>query len=162
MKDLINYIQESASYDDAPQKVKDAISTTEPIVKKALEKKGYTIEDSTRDEDFKGIDLKVTNPKTGKLTLIDVKCSDPKNQNTPNFLFTIKSFKGKYYKDKKTDYVAFINFPKNEIVLIDVDNLSLLVNNAKPRRGNGEYVLLNKDEVRKKGYSIIDKDIIKL
>lgn len=141
-------------YYNASQRVLHAINITEPIVKKSLIAKGYTIKDTTRDEDFNGIDIKVINPKTEKLTIIDAKCSEEKNWNTPNFLFTIKSNTGKYYKDKKTEYVAFINFPTNKIVIVNIKKLSPLIDNTQPRKGNGEYVLLNKKEVKKLGYSI--------
>ena len=141
-------------YYNSPYEVKYAKNITEPIVKKSLETKGYTIKDTTRDEDFNGIDIKVINPKTEKLTIIDAKCSEEKNWNTSNFLFTIKSNKGKYYKDKKIEYVAFINFPTNEIVIVDIKKLSPLIDNTQPRKGDGEYVLLNKKEVKKLGYSI--------
>ena len=152
MKNINTYIKEG--YENASQRVLRAITITEPIVKKSLEAKGYIIDDSTRDEDFQGIDLKVTNPKTNKKTIIDVKCSEEKNWNTTNFLFTIKSNKGKHYKNKKTEYVAFINFPTDEIVIVDIKKLSPLIDNTLPRKGNGEYVLLNKEEVKKLGNSI--------
>lgn len=141
-------------YQYVPYKVKYARDVTEPIVKKSLEAKGYLIKESTRDEDFNGIDFTVINTKTHKETIIDAKCSEEKNWNTPNFLFTIKSNYGKYYKDKKTDYVAFINFPTNEIIIIDINKLASLADVAKQRNGNGIYVLLNKNEVKKLGYSI--------
>ena len=68
--------------------------------------------------------------------------------------FVAKSNKGKHYKNKKTEYVAFINFPTDEIVIVDIKKLSPLIDNTLPRKGNGEYVLLNKEEVKKLGNSI--------
>ena len=161
MKSISEYINES-SYNNAPQRVKDSIYKIEPIVKRVLEKRGNKVEESTRDEDFNGIDLKVTNIH-GKLLYIDVKCSDEKNDNTSNFLFTIEDIKGRSYKNKKTDYCIFINFEKKELVCISFDNLSKLVEEKlktnKPIKGHGYYILLKKDIVRKYGHSIFDESI---
>lgn len=142
------------NYRYVPTKVLNAINITEPIVHKAFKIKGYTIVNSTKDEDFNGIDFKVINPKTNKLTLIDVKCSEEKNYWTSNFLFTIKSKYGKHYKEKQTEYVAFINVPTYEIVIIDIERLSRIVDKAIPRKGNGIYVLINKKETADFGYTI--------
>jgi hypothetical protein len=157
MKTLPEYINES-SYDNAPQRVKYSIDKIEPIVKRILEKRGNKVEKSSRNEDFDGIDLKVIN-KANKLLYIDVKCCDEKNDSSPNFSFSITNINGKSFKDKKTNYYIFVNFVKNELICISFDNLVSLVDKSKVRRGRGEYVLLNKGEVRKNGYSIFDKEI---
>ena len=149
---------EYINYDNAPKRVKDSIYKVEPIVRKILEKRGDIVEKSTRDEDFNGIDLKVKNNE-GKIIYIDVKSTEEKNDNTPNFSFTVKNINGRSYKDKDTDYYIFVNFINNELICISFEKLSPLVDKAEVRNGRGEYVLLNKDEVRKEGCSIIDEEI---
>ena len=143
--------------------VLEAKNHTELMVKQLLEEYGRQVKQSETNsyDDFNGIDLKVFNPKTGEYTYIDVKCSKPQNQNSENFLMTIQSNKGKYYTEKNTDWYAFINIPRHEVVFISKDNIIPLVNECTKLYGNGRYVLIKKNKIREKGYSIINPNIIK-
>jgi len=153
MKEIKQFIKENTT----EERVKNARNNTEIIAKKFFELKGYIVKQSSRDEDFNGIDLKVYSKREDKDIYIDVKCSEDKNQKTRNFLYTTSSVNGKLYTRKKTDYVAFIDFPTNSITLISFDNLKELIDKTedKPSRdgGKGAYHLLLKDDVRNLGNS---------
>lgn len=163
MKEFKQFIKEAQ--DSKRDRVKTAREYTEPIAKGVLEKHGYDITKSTPDEDFKGIDLKVYNKKTKKTTLIDVKCSKPENQGSKNFLYTTMTVDGRSYEDKLTEYVAFLNFPENELVLIEFNEIKKLIKDCRqiPSKhgGQGKYVLIPKNVVREHGHKIIDKELIK-
>ncbi len=136
------------------ERVYKARAIDEALIKQFFERRGYTVEQSNREEDFQGIDLKVYNPE-GHRVNIDVKCSSNSNQNTNNFLYTTVS-NGKSYKTKKTDYIVYIDHTDDSITMISMENLSALINESKEyksiRHDNGYFVLLNKDEVKSLGY----------
>lgn len=126
----------------------------EALIKQFFESRGYTVEQSNREEDFQGIDLKVYTHE-GQRVNIDVKCSSNSNQNSSNFLYTTVS-NGKSYKTKKTDYIVYIDHADDSITMISMENLSTLIDESKEykskRDANGYFVLLNKDKVKSLGY----------
>ena len=151
MKQIDTYIKENTTQ----ERVDNARNNTEIIVKKFFELKGYKVNQSTKNEDFNGIDLKVYSTKEDKDIYIDVKCSENKNQKTRNFLYTTSSVNGKLYTRKKTDYVAFIDFPTNSITLISFDKLKELIDKTEDHDsrdgGMGKFHLLPKSDVRELG-----------
>ena len=151
MKEFKQFIKENTTQ----ERVANARNNTEIIAKKFFELKGYTVKQSSRNEDFQGIDLKVYSEKEDKDIYIDVKCSIDKNQKTKNFLYTTSSVNGKLYTRKKTDYVAFIDLPTNSITLLSFDNLKVLIDKTEDKLsrdgGKGVYHLLPKSDVRELG-----------
>ena len=142
-------------YYDAPRKVLYAKNVTEPIVIKHLKNLGYIVKDTTRDDDFNGIDIIIESKKNPSLIItIDAKCSENKNQGSKNFLYTTISNNYKSYKTKKTDYVIYLN--KNDVGEYDLvcisfkDNSELAESSPmsfKSKWGPGRYVLINKEKV---------------
>lgn len=144
------------NFDELPDKVKYAKENSEKIITNYLISKNYEVIGGTRIEDFVGIDLKVTG-KDGNIVYIDVKDRELKNQNSDSFLYTTVSH-GKSYKNKKTNYVAFVDMPKKTSTFIDFKDLIELIEKEKeiPSKKDslGYYVLINKKKIKDKGRTV--------
>jgi len=144
------------------RKIEQEKTKSEIIVTRFIsESGGWLASQSTKRDDFDGVDIVAINPKTNKQITIDVKNSNDKNRNSPNFLFTTVNGLGKPYTTKRTDYVAFLNRPESfgphkvEIVFIEFNKLTEIIetnNKIKylPSKEYklGRYVLIPKYLVR--------------
>jgi hypothetical protein len=166
MKDIKRYINESLHSEDW---LANAKKNEEPFVKTAFEDEGWIVAPGSQDEDFKGIDLKVTKPDSadefgGKFT-VDVKGSSSKNKQSKNFLFTCKSASGKEYPYADKHFIAFIDYTDKTISVVSDNDVKGLVSRYKEHDSqfgdNSKFVLFPKTEVKKLGRTINPSDEIK-
>lgn len=136
------------------KEVEYARKITEPIVRRFLENKGYIIEQSSVNEDYDGIDLIAFHYKTNSHTNIDVKCPCDDNKHNACVYYTTINGMGKSYKQKKTDYVVYVDTIKRELIFIDFVTLKLLLSTTieyDSKYNNGKYAWLNKEILKKLG-----------
>jgi len=131
---------------------KIAKTVTEPLAIESFKLNGYTVNETTINEDWNGIDAKVLDKKLNHELLFDIKSPSKENINTGFFSFQVYDYNNVHYLSKKTEYYAFMDIVENRILCISKENLIPIINGLSlqnGRYGYQKYVLIHKDYILK-------------
>ena len=125
----------------------------------ALEELGFFVTQSTPEEDWQHVDLKIASIGDVANNIefllgknIDVKRNSPTNASSKSFSLTIINTLGDAYPFTKTEFFAFIDDINNQVYIIRKSTVEQYItdNNIKIYDGKGpsKYVLLNKEDIK--------------
>ena len=132
----------------------------------ALEELGFFVTQSTPEEDWQHVDLKIASigdvANNMEFLLgknIDVKRNSPNNASSKSFSLTVINTLGKKYPFNSTEFFAFIDDLNNNVYIIRKNIVSNYIDsNCELYDGKGcsKYVLLNKEDIKKLSSVILE------